>query len=66
MVFKMCFPKSGGNNLARSSEDDRRRNEEIEKMIRKDKKLQARQVKILLLGAFSCQTSSFEKTDSKC
>ena len=53
MVFKMCFPKSGGNNLAKSSEEDRRKNEEIDKMIRKDRKLQARQVKILLLGKFS-------------
>ena len=51
MVFNMCFPKSGGNSLARSSSEDRKKNMEIEKMIRKDKKTQARQVKILLLGA---------------
>ena len=53
MVFKICFPKSGGNALPKVTEEDRRRNEEIEKMIRKDKKLQARQVKILLLGGFT-------------
>ena len=51
MVFNMCFPKSGGNGLARSTSEERKRNLEIEKMIRKDKKTQARQVKILLLGA---------------
>lgn len=51
MVFSMCFPKSGGNSLARSSSEERKKNLEIEKMIRKDKKAQAKQVKILLLGA---------------
>lgn len=51
MVFNMCFPKSGGNALARPTNEDQKRNLEIEKMIRKDKKAQARQVKILLLGA---------------
>lgn len=66
MVFRMCFPKSGGNNLVRSSEDDRRRNEEIEKMIRRDKKLQARQVKILLLGGSLWQASKLQYADLKC
>ena len=66
MVFKMCFPKSGGNNLARSSEDGRRRNEEIEKMIRRDKKRQARQVKILLLGGSLWQASKLQYADLKC
>ena len=51
MVFNMCFPKSSANALGRSTAEDTRRNMEIEKMIRKDKKTQARQVKILLLGA---------------
>lgn len=51
MVFSMCFPRTGGNSLARSNSEDRRKNLEIEKMIRKDKKAQAKQVKILLLGA---------------
>ena len=51
MVFNMCFPKSSANALARSTAEDARRNIEIEKLIRKDKKTQARQVKILLLGA---------------
>lgn len=52
MVFNMCFPKSsgGGNALQRSTEEEKRKNMEIDRMIRKDKKLQARQVKILLLG----------------
>ena len=55
MVFKMCFPKSGGggNALQRSSEEEKKKNMEIDRMIRKDKKLQARQVKILLLGGSS-------------
>jgi hypothetical protein len=52
MVFNMCFPKATGNSLARSTSEEKKRNMEIEKMIRKDKKMQARQVKILLLGEF--------------
>ncbi len=51
MVFSMCFPKSGASALNRSTSEERKKNMEIEKMIRKDKKVQARQVKILLLGA---------------
>lgn len=51
MPFSMCFSKGGGSTLTRSTSEERKRNLEIEKMIRKDKKLQARQVKILLLGA---------------
>lgn len=51
MVFSMCFPKAGGSALARSTSEERKKNMEIEKIIRKDKKVQARQVKILLLGA---------------
>ncbi|MCJ1272366.1 hypothetical protein MMC21_000152 [Puttea exsequens] len=47
----MCFAKPGGNSLARSSSEERKKNMEIEKMIRRDKKAQAKQVKILLLGA---------------
>lgn len=53
MVFNMCFPKSssgGGNALQRSTSEDKRKNMEIERLLRKDKKMQARQVKILLLG----------------
>ena len=53
MVFNMCFSKPVGNPLTHSTSEERRRNLEIERMIRKDKKLQARQVKILLLGLFS-------------
>ncbi|KAL9631481.1 MAG: hypothetical protein Q9204_004213 [Flavoplaca sp. TL-2023a] len=54
MVFNMCFPKSssgGGNALQRSTSEEKRKNMEIERLLRKDKKNQARQVKILLLGA---------------
>ena len=51
MVFNMCFPKVGGGNaLARSTSGERKRNQEIDKLIRRDKKANARQVKILLLG----------------
>ncbi len=47
----MCFPKvGGGNTLARSTSEERKRNQEIDKLIRRDKKASARQVKILLLG----------------
>lgn len=52
MVFNMCFSKPVGNALTHSTSEEKRRNLEIERMIRKDKKLQARQVKILLLGGF--------------
>ena len=51
MPFSMCFSKGGGTGLARSTSEERKKNIEIEKMIRRDKKIQARQVKILLLGA---------------
>lgn len=50
MVFSMCFPKSGGNTLTRTTSEEKRKNAEIDKLLRKDRKLQARQVKILLLG----------------
>ena len=50
MVFSMCFPKAGGNNLTRSTSEERRKNAEIDKLLRRDKKVQAKQVKILLLG----------------
>lgn len=55
MVFNMCFPKSsgGGNAMQRATEEEKRKNMEIEKLIRRDKKMQARQVKILLLGVWS-------------
>ena len=67
MVFNMCFPKTnsgGGNTLQRSTSEENRKNMEIEKMIRRDKKMASRQVKILLLGGsilpiftFVCQLS---------
>ena len=50
MVFSMCFPKAGGSNLTRETSEERRKNAEIDKLLRKDKKMQAKQVKILLLG----------------
>ncbi len=51
MVFKMCFPKVGGSNaLARATSEERKKNQEIDKLIRRDKKANAKQVKILLLG----------------
>ncbi|KAL9604006.1 MAG: hypothetical protein Q9219_000768 [cf. Caloplaca sp. 3 TL-2023] len=53
MVFNMCFPKSSGvgNALQRSTSEEKKKNMEIDRLIRRDKKLQSRQVKILLLGA---------------
>ncbi|KAI4198576.1 MAG: hypothetical protein LQ346_002729 [Caloplaca aetnensis] len=54
MVFQMCFGKSassGGNALQRVTEEEKRKNMEIDKLLRKDKRLAQRQVKILLLGA---------------
>lgn len=53
MVFNMCFPKAGGNALIEPTNEEKRKNAEIDKMIRRDKKLQTRQVKILLLGQYS-------------
>lgn len=50
MVFSMCFPKAGINSLQRSTSEERKRNADIDKLLRKDKKIQARKVKILLLG----------------
>lgn len=53
MVFQMCFGKSassGGNALQRVTEEEKRKNMEIDKLLRKDKRLAQRQVKILLLG----------------
>ncbi|MCJ1476971.1 hypothetical protein MMC13_005641 [Lambiella insularis] len=49
----MCLrlPKLGGNPLSRSSNEESKKNLEIENTIRRDKKKQAKQVKILLLGA---------------
>ncbi|KAA6406884.1 MAG: Guanine nucleotide-binding alpha-2 subunit [Lasallia pustulata] len=46
----MCFGKSK-RSMFRSSAQEERQNEEIDKMIRRDKKALAHQVKILLLGA---------------
>lgn len=42
MMFNICFPKAGGNALTRSTTDEKKRNTEIERMIRKDKKMQSR------------------------
>ncbi|MCJ1432636.1 hypothetical protein MMC27_001993 [Xylographa pallens] len=49
----MCLrlPKLGSNPLTRSTSEEIRKNAEIEKILRKDKKQQAKNVKILLLGA---------------
>lgn len=52
MMFNICFPKSGGHQLTRTTSEEKKRHNDIERMIRKDKKLQARQVKILLLGRY--------------
>ena len=48
----MCLRFSKSNSIQVASEDDNRRNAEIDKMIRRDKKAQAKNVKILLLGEF--------------
>ena len=46
----MCLKFGKGNNLSRVSSEERKKNDEIERMIRRDKKQQAKNVKILLLG----------------
>lgn len=49
----MCLrlPKLGSSgSLSRATSVENRRNLEIDKVLRKDKKLQAKSVKILLLG----------------
>jgi len=56
MVFSMCFPKAGINTLQRSTSEERKKNADIDKLLRKDKKIQAKKVKILLLGKQSCST----------
>lgn len=56
MVFSMCFPKTGINPIQRSTSEERKRNADIDKLLRKDKKTQARKVKILLLGKRSIST----------
>ena len=56
MVFSMCFPKAGTNSLQRSTSEERKRNADIDKLLRKDKKIQSRKVKILLLGKCSSPT----------
>lgn len=51
MVFSMCFPKAGGGNtLTRETSEERKKNAEIDRLIRRDKKDARKQVKILLLG----------------
>lgn len=59
MVFSMCFPKAGNSGLTRETSEERRKNAEIERLLRRDKKTQAKQVKILLLGTSSPPSSSF-------
>ena len=46
----MCLKFGKSNNLARVSSEERKKNDEIERIIRRDKKAQAKNVKILLLG----------------
>ena len=50
----MCLKFGKSNNLSRVSSEERKKNDEIDRMIRKDKKAQAKNVKILLLGQWSC------------
>ncbi len=67
MVFKMCFPKVGGSNaLARATSEERKKNQEIDKLIRRDKKANAKQVKILLLGQSTLLSSSLECQPITC
>lgn len=46
----MCLKFGKSNNLSRTTSEERKKNDEIDRMIRKDKKAQAKNVKILLLG----------------
>ncbi len=46
----MCLRFNKGGGISRASPEDARRNAEIDKLIRRDKKAQAKNVKILLLG----------------
>ncbi|MCJ1329191.1 hypothetical protein MMC10_005869 [Thelotrema lepadinum] len=47
----MCLKFGKSNNLTRVSSEERKKNDDIDRMIRKDRKTQAKNVKILLLGA---------------
>lgn len=50
----MCLrlPKRGGHSLACSTAAEDKKNEEIDRMIRRDKKAQSKHVKMLLLGSY--------------
>ena len=45
-----CLRFNKGNPLSRATSEEVKKNAEIDKIIRKDKKAQAKNVKILLLG----------------
>ena len=51
----MCLrlPKRGGNALAQATSEEEKKNAEIDRIIRRDKKQQSKNVKILLLGRSS-------------
>ena len=48
----MCLrlPKRNGNHLAQATSEEEKKNAEIDRMIRRDRKQQSKNVKILLLG----------------
>lgn len=49
----MCLKFGKTNSLSRTSSDDKKKNDEIERALKKDKKAAAKNVKILLLGELS-------------
>ena len=50
----MCIKFNKGNPLSRATSEENKRNQDIDRMIRKDKKAQAKNIKILLLGMKEC------------
>lgn len=49
----MCLRFKSSSSISRATDDEVKRNAEIEKVIRRDKRQQSKNVKILLLGAYN-------------
>ena len=59
----MCLKFGKSNNLTRVSSEERKKNDDIDRLIRKDRKAQAKNVKILLLGRSQMNSSVVATTN---
>ena len=59
----MCLKFGKSNNLTRVSSEERKKNDDIDRLIRKDRKAQAKNVKILLLGQSQMKSSVVATTN---